>query len=124
MKKVSIYKQLKNHLHNTLGLTKKDIRSMVEQSIEDVVERRVDVLIRDKLNVQNMVDEAIARKITMNNWYWGESEDTLDDYIKKEMVRKLTDGVKLKVEVVTRKKDATTTGDKRLVIKTKKRKGA
>lgn len=119
MKKVSIYKQLKNHLHNTLQLTKEDIRSMVEQSIHDIVERRVDVLLRDKLNVQHLVDEAIRYKITQNNWFWGESEDTLDDYVKKEVVRKLTDGVSLKVEV-TNKKNATKTGDSRVIIKKRK----
>ncbi len=118
--KESIYKQLKNHIHNTLEITKEDIRSMVEQAIHDIVERRVDVLLRDKLNVQHLVDEAIRHKITSNNWFWGESEDTLDDYVKKEVVRKLVDGVKLKVEVSKTIKNSTQTGDKRMKVRTRK----
>lgn len=118
----SSYKDLKNHLHNTLGITKDDIRSIVEELIYGIVDRRVDVLIRDKLNVQSLVDQAISRKITERNWFWGESEDTLDDYIKKEVVRKLIDGVHLKVDVAKTKKSSTQTGDSRVKIrKTKKR---
>lgn len=120
MEKVNIYKQLKNHIHNTLEISKEDIRSMVKQAIEDTVERKVDVLVRDKINLQHLIDETIALKITQNNWFWGESEDSLDDYIKKEMVRKLTDGIKLKVEVVGKKSETTKTGDMRMKIKKRK----
>ena len=118
--KADIYKQLKNHIHNTLEITKEDIRSMVEQAISDIVERRVDVLLRDKLNVQHLIDEAIRGKISENNWFWGDSEDTLDDYVKKEVVRKLINGVKLKVEVTGIKSDATKTGDIVMKVRNKK----
>jgi len=117
---MSTYKDLKNHVHNTLKITKEEIREIVESTVEKVVERRVDVLLRDKLNVQHLVDHAIEQKINENNWFWDESEDKLDDYIKKEMVRKLTDGVKLKVEVVGKKSDATQTGDRVMKIRKNK----
>lgn len=114
------YTQLKNHIHNTLEITKEDVRSFIEEAVENIVERRVDILIRDKLNVQHLIDEAIKKKFDKHNWFWGESEDTLDDYVKKEVVRKLMDGVHLKVEIAN-KKTATKTGDSRLVVKKRKR---
>lgn len=114
---MSAYKDLKNHIHNTLEITKEEIRGMVQDAIYKIVERRVDVLLVDKINLDRLVDKTIRMKITERNYFWGESEDSLDDYIKKEVVRKLMSGVKLKVEIATNKKDATETGDKVLVMK-------
>lgn len=108
---MSAYKDLKNHIHNTLAITKDELRQMVDKAVYAIVERRVEVLLRDKVNLDRLVDDTIRRKITERNWFWGESEDTLDDYIKKEVVRHLIKGVKLKVEVAKTQKEATHTGD-------------
>jgi hypothetical protein len=100
------YNELKNHIHNTLGITKAQLREMVDKSVERVVERRMDVLFEEKFesqyNMQRIIDDSIKLKITKNNWFWGESEDTLDDYIKKEVVKALLKKVKLNVEITNK----------------------
>ena len=118
----SNYTQLKNHLHNTLELNKSDIRNMVGEAVEDIVNRRLDVLFTDKYDsmytMQRIIDETIRDKSM--SW-WGQSEDTLDDYIKKAVVRELLSGVKLKVEITKTKKDATSPGQTLIVRKTKRK---
>lgn len=100
---MSNYTDLKNHMHNTLKITKPEIREMVDKAIYKIVEERLEVFLEKKMTVDELVNESIKKKLNQKNWFWGESEDTLDDYIKKEVVHKLTDGVHLKVEVVGKK---------------------
>jgi hypothetical protein len=103
---MSTYGQFKNHLHNTLKITKAEIREMVEKAVYQVVERKMEVLLRDQDTAQWLVDDAIKRNLTWNN-YWQESETKLDDYIKEQVVAHLLKGVKLKVEIAKTKKEAT-----------------
>jgi hypothetical protein len=100
-------KLFKNFLHNTLKLTKDDIREWTEAAIERIVERKVDVYLEKRFgdyDVQRLVDKAIMDK---GKYYWGDSSDSFGDYVKKKVVAELLTGVKLKVDVVKTKKAAT-----------------
>lgn len=100
---MSVYTVFKNHLHNTLEITKEDIRKMVEASVEKIVERKIDTIFPDKVSLENHVKWIIKGK--GDNW-WYESEDNFDDWVKREVVRELLRGVKLGVEVKRSKKDS------------------
>lgn len=100
-------KIFKNFLHNTLKITKDDIRKWTEQAIERTVERKIDVFLRDKFSdydVQRLIDKAIIDK---GSSYWGDNSDNFGDYVKKKVVAELLNGVSLKVDIVKTKKAAT-----------------
>jgi hypothetical protein len=69
--------------------------------------------------MERVIDRAIMDK---SDRYWGMSEDSFNDYVKKAVVRELLKGVKLKVDIAKTNKEATETGDGILMVrKTKKR---
>lgn len=82
------YTVLKNHLHNTLELTKVDIRKMVEEAIEDIVERRLDVFLEYNDGIQRVIDQAIREK-SYSSLMWGDSHN-LDEAIQKKIVAEVT----------------------------------
>lgn len=95
---MSDYSRFKNHLHNTLKITKEDIRGMVEKAVYKVVERKVEVMLADKYTAQRIVDRAINERLTRNNMFW-HKDNELDKYIKNAVVDKLLNGIKLEVSV-------------------------
>lgn len=100
-------KIFKNFLHNTLKITKDDIRQWTQEAVERTVERKVDVLIKEKFgdwNLQHIIDDAV-RDYALG--LWGESHTNLNDYIKQQIVKELLHGVKLKVDIAKTKKEAT-----------------
>lgn len=101
------YILFKNHLHNTLGISKDDIRGMVDKAVTKIVERKIEVMMDgrelSKESIQRLVDDAINEKLNKNHWFWGHQEEKLDDYIKNQVVKKLLDGVKLEVSLKTPK---------------------
>ena len=128
---MSAYSDLKNHIHNTLEISKEQLREMVEQAVERVVERKLEVMFRkywdetsrpnndySLYTMERVIDQVIREK---GSRLWHESEDSFEDYIKKQVVRELLDGVNLKVEVAKTKKEATKTGDATLIIRKKKK---
>lgn len=95
---MSAYKDFKNHLHNTLDITKEQIREMTAKAVYKVVERKVEVFLRDEMTVQRLVDRAIQEKLTYNNMFW-HNKDSLDKYVKDQVVKKLLGGVELEVRI-------------------------
>lgn len=115
---MSSYKDFKNHLHNTLGITKQQIREMTDKAVYKIVERRVEIMLRDVMSLDRIVDDAIRNRTFS---LWGESEDSLDDRIKKEIVAQLLDGVKLKVEIAKTKRESTPHRTLRTVVRSNKK---
>jgi hypothetical protein len=95
------YTQLKNHLHNTLELTKPDIRQMVQEAIEDIVERRLDVFLDHPAAIQRIIDQAIREK-SSSQLFWSDKKNldaTIQDKIVKEVVKKLLSDIGLEVSL-------------------------
>jgi hypothetical protein len=95
------YTQLKNHLHNTLELTKPDIRQMVQEAIEDIVERRLDVFLDHPAAIQRIIDQAIREK-SSSQLFWGDKKNLdaiIQDKIVKEVVKKLLSDIGLEVSL-------------------------
>jgi hypothetical protein len=103
------YKALMNYMRNDLKITKEDIRQWTQQSVEDVAERYVEKNFTTDF-VRSVVKSELDKIIATKEFSWWESEDNLDDYVKKQVVTKLLDGVHLKVDIVGSRKKATPTG--------------
>lgn len=111
-----------NYYHNELGITKETIRRWTKAAVERVAERQVKHILEERFSdyqVKKLVDDVIRNK--ERDWLWGESEDTFDTYVKKEVVSKLLNGVKLKVEITKNKKDASIPHETVRVRRTKRR---
>ena len=99
------YTVLKNHLHNTLELTKSDIRKMVEEAIEEIVERRLDVFLEYKDGIERVIDAAIREK-SWSSLLLGDSkklDEKLQDKIVQEVTAKLLNDIGLDVTIKRKK---------------------
>lgn len=85
-----------NHVHNELGISKDDIREMVNVQVTRVAERYIEKQF-DERAIKAYVDKAI-RSYDYDDMFWG-SRQSLDKYIKNEVVRKLIGGIKLEVDL-------------------------
>lgn len=87
--------RLRNAIHNEAGITKQEIRDMVEKSIESLVEKRVKQLLPDQLSMDSLVDKAIKDR----SLYWYSKERGLDDRIIREVSGIIAKKIKISVEV-------------------------
>lgn len=113
----SSYVDLKNYIHNATGISKEDVRDMVEKAVDNVVGRKLEVMFHkywlggsepegdySLWTLERVVDAAIREKGLR---YWDDSKDSFDDYIKEQVVQELLRGVKLKVDIAKNNKEAT-----------------
>jgi hypothetical protein len=96
------YKALLNYMYNDLKITKDDIRDWTKEAVTDVAQRYV-----EKQMESGLVEEQVRGIIRNKKFQWWEAEDTLDEWVKKEVVERLVEGVHLKVNVVGAEKKAT-----------------
>lgn len=98
------YTVLKNHIHNTLEITKTDLRKMVEEAIEDIVERKLDVYLEYNSGIERIIDSAIREK-AYSSLMWGNSHN-LDEEIQKKIVAEVTKKLikEIGLEVTLKKK--------------------
>lgn len=69
--------RLRNAIHNEAGVTKQEIREMVEEAITHLVDKRVKQLLPDTLSMDRLVDDAIKDRAL----YWYDKEKFLDERI-------------------------------------------
>lgn len=96
------YTVLKNHLHNTLGLTKADIRTMVQEAIEEIVERRMDVFLDGGASVNRIIDDAVREK-SWDSLFWGDAknlDEKLQSKVVSEVTKQLIKRIGLEVKIV------------------------
>ena len=87
--------RLRNAIHNEVGITKQEIREMVEKAVEHLVDKRVKQLLPDKITMDKMVDDAIKSR----SLYWLSKEEAFDDRVIKEVARLLYKKVDLKLGI-------------------------
>lgn len=86
--------RLRNAIHNEAGVTKEEIRQMVQDAVERLVDKRVKQLLPDKLSMDNLVDQAIKDR----SLYWYSKERGLDDRIISEVSKIISKKIKINVE--------------------------
>lgn len=57
------YKDIKNYIHNYLGLTKEEIREMVLEVVKNTVEKEVNKCLNDENRLQHMIEKEILSQI-------------------------------------------------------------
>jgi len=89
--------RLRNAIHNEAGVTKQEIRDMVEQAVKHIVEKKVKQLLPDQASVDKMVDRAIEER---SLYYWksdgAKFASEIQDTVAKLLVKKLNIEVKTK----------------------------
>lgn len=86
--------RLRNAIHNEAGITKQEIREMVEEAVKHLVDKRVKQLLPDKLSMDNLVDEAIKDR----SLYWYEKEHDFDDRVVDKVAKILAKKIIISVE--------------------------
>ena len=61
--KIENYKDIKNYIHNYLGLTKEEVRGMVLEVVKNTVEKEVNKYLNDENRLQHMIEKEILNQI-------------------------------------------------------------
>lgn len=61
--KAENYKDIKNYIHNYLGLTKKEIREIILEIVEETIKKEVNKCFNDKNRLQHMIEKEILSQI-------------------------------------------------------------
>ena len=88
------YKEVKNHIHNTLGITKEDILQIIREQVQEEIR---------KLIVSNELEERIENSIRSHiHTVLGrglKGEAVLRDMIQREIVNQVSRTVSQKLDV-------------------------
>ena len=57
------YKDIKNYIHNYLGLTKEEVREMALEVVKNTVKKEVDKCLNDENRLQHMIEKEILSQI-------------------------------------------------------------
>lgn len=87
--------RLRNAIYNEVGITKQEIREMVEASIQSLVEKRIKQLLPDEVSMNKMVDDAVKNR----SLYWLSKEEAFDDRVIKAVAQILYKKVDLKLGI-------------------------
>lgn len=89
--------RLRNAIHNEAGVTKQEIREMVEQAVKHIVEKKVKQMLPDEASVTRLVDQAIEER---SLYYWNDSQQKFSlevvDSVSKILAKKIKIEVKTK----------------------------
>lgn len=86
--------RLRNAIHNEVGITKQEIREMVEEAVERIVDKRFKQIFPTEVSLDRMVDEAVRKR----SHYWGKTDEQLNDKVVDKMARLLVSKLKINLE--------------------------
>ena len=66
---VDNYKSIKNYIHNYLGLTKDEVRSIVEEVVKQSIKEEVEKYFKDENRLVHLVEKEITRQIKYDGKY-------------------------------------------------------
>lgn len=84
------YKDLKNYIHNYLGLTKEEVRAMVKEVVQQYVETEVKKCLSDEQRLEHLIEKEILRQIKYNN----------QDYQRKYFIQNTLDAIYNRIDTV------------------------
>lgn len=86
--------RLRNAIHNEVGVTKQEIRDMVEEAVKHLVDKQVKQLLPDKVSMDKMVDDAVRDRTLV----WRNSEQEFNDSIELLVAKILAKKIRVSVE--------------------------
>lgn len=61
------FKNIRNYIHNYLGLTKEEIRKFIWDFIEEIVQEEIQKVLNDEARLHRLIEENIVREIRRND---------------------------------------------------------
>ena len=89
------YKEVKNYLHNELGITKQYIEDLIKYEVQS----QVSDLINNKTYIESLIKNIIRRELKReneNSWHWIYDTTSM---IENTIIKTIVDEVHNKVEI-------------------------
>ena len=81
--KIDNYKELKNYIHNYLGLTKEEIKKMVWDTVVETVNEEVNKCLNDKERIKSIIEGQIKFEIMRDHPRRSYIHSTMDEVYNK-----------------------------------------
>jgi len=81
--KVDNYKEIKNYIHNYLGLTKEEVKSIIWDVVVDTVNKEVCKCLNDKERIKSIVEGQVRYEIMKESPRRSYIHSTLDEIYNK-----------------------------------------
>lgn len=84
------YKDLKNYIHNYLGLTKEEVRDMVKEVVQQSVKVEVEKCLNDQNRLEHLIEKEIIRQVKYNG----------QDYQRRYFIQNTMDAIYNRIDTV------------------------
>lgn len=81
--KIDNYKELKNYIHNYLGLTKEEIKKMIWDTVVETVNEEVNRCLNDKERIKSIIEGQIKFEIMRDHPRRSYIHSTMDEIYNK-----------------------------------------
>lgn len=81
--KIDNYKELKNYIHNYLGLTKEEIKKMIWDTVVETVNEEVNKCLNDKERIKSIIEGQIKFEIMRDHPRRSYIHSTMDEIYNK-----------------------------------------
>ena len=81
--KIDNYKELKNYIHNYLGLTKEEIKKMIWDTVVETVNKEVNKCLNDKERIKSIIEGQIKFEIMRDHPRRSYIHSTMDEIYNK-----------------------------------------
>ena len=81
--RIDNYKELKNYIHNYLGLTKEEIKKMVWDTVVETVNKEVNKCLNDKERIKSIIEGQIKFEIMRDHPRRSYIHSTMDEIYNK-----------------------------------------
>ncbi|AHN66670.1 hypothetical protein Bcp1_195 [Bacillus phage Bcp1] len=98
------YKEVKNHIHNTLGLTKEDIQYMIQQTVNkelSILLRSEELHHRIQGHIETKVNDVLGRGYSKREQLVEKVEDT----VRREIASRLTGLLEISIQVKVKEEE-------------------
>lgn len=85
---IESYKEIKNYIHNYLGLTKEEVRSIVDEVVKDTIQKEVSKYLNDENRLTSLVEKEIIRQLKYQ------------DKVRNSFIVNTMDGIYNKIDTV------------------------
>lgn len=82
------YKDIKNYIHNYLGLTKEEVRSIIDGVVKDTIQKEVSKYLNNENRLTSLVEKEIIRQLKCQ------------DKIRNSFIVNTMDGIYNKIDKV------------------------
>jgi hypothetical protein len=101
---MKLQKEVNNHIHNTLGITKKEIRDMVMKQAKRIAQKWAEKHVKECISswdFQKMMREEIAHlklKGVSEDYMWGGKATRFEDYITKVITTEIKKAIQRRIK--------------------------